>query len=351
LKHLKSDYTEVANIQDVVTKLSLGHSDISFNLYIDDKNTYSTNGNGKMLEIIAEVYGIDSAKQMEYLELENNDFKITGYISKIGLTKASRYYITTLLNGRTVRMNVATNALIDAYKTFIPVDRFPIGVLSIETDPSLVDVNVHPSKQEVRLSKEDTLVNLIKEGVKNKLSSLIMNVTMDKKSIQGVKVIQPQLNLDVNINSFINKEVDEVISTKSEIINRNLIIEDNKVDDYETREVVQEKVNEELPSSFLLKLTIVGQIHGTYIVASSDDGFYLIDQHAAMERINYEYFSNMLANNKYVLFRSLIAYAVKYRSTKQTAWEEPAGNGTAPPRRGAAPVLVPSTPSGRASRC
>jgi DNA mismatch repair protein MutL len=307
LKHLRSDYTEVANIQEVVTKLALGHSDIAFNLYVDDRKTFSTSGNGKILEIIATIYGVESAKQMEYIELENNDFRVTGYISKIGLTKASRYYITTLLNGRNVRMNTATNALLDAYKTFIPVDRFPISVLNIETDPSLVDVNVHPSKQEVRVSKEESLVNLLKEGVKNKLSSLIMNVTLDKKSIQGVKVIQPQLNLDVEVNPYINKKVED-IPVKAETINEYLKVEDKKIDNLPLKEEYKELIpkdleevkDEETPSAFLLKLTVVGQIHGTYIVATSDDGFYLIDQHAAMERVNYEYFSKMLADNKYV---------------------------------------------------
>lgn len=311
LKHLKSNYTEVANIQDVITKLSLAHPSIAFSLTIDGKVVFQTSGNNKLLDILACVYGYESAKQMTSIELENNDFSISGYISKIGLTKANRYYMIVLLNGRPIRMNSVVNAMIDAYKTFIPVDRFPVAVINIETDPTLIDVNVHPSKHEVRLSKEESLVSLIKEGVKDKLSTLVMNVKANNKT-SNVKVMQPQFTLEVK------EPVASSYFEEKPVANSNWVLEDreeaikeevkfkttNTINKLKKEEVntpvIEEQVQEETVESFLSQLTVVGQIHGTYIIASSDDGFYLIDQHAAMERINYEYFSKSISENKYV---------------------------------------------------
>ncbi len=327
LKHLKSDYTEVANIQDVITKLALAHPNIAFSLTIDGRTTFQTSGNNKLIDIIASIYGLESAKQMTSIELENDDFTINGYISKIGLTKANRYYMTILLNGRPIRMNSAINAIIDAYKTFIPVDRYPICVLKIDTDPTLIDVNVHPAKHEVRLSKEESLISLIKEGVKEKLSSLVMNVKSVTKQV-NVKIVQPKLNLEVKepITSsykedipLVKKEwtledkdevnIDEVVSNelsdiKNEEVNNAVLQEKieqviKEVKEPSYNEIIIEN-EEENVESFLNKLTVIGQMHGSYIIASSDDGFYLIDQHAAMERINYEYYSKVISDNRYI---------------------------------------------------
>ena len=152
-------------IHDVVVHIALGYPNIIFTLIHNDKTVFKTNGNGNVLEIIGEIYGKETARNMKKVSFNNYDFEVNGYVSKIQINRANRYSMITLLNGRYVRMLQVNNALIEAYKTYLPDDRYPISVLNIEVDPSLVDINVHPSKHEVRLSKEKELVNLIKEQV------------------------------------------------------------------------------------------------------------------------------------------------------------------------------------------
>ena len=143
---------------------------------------------------------------MKKLTCENYDFKVEGYISKIQINRANRYSMITLLNGRYVRMLQVNNALIEAYKTYLPDDRYPITVLNIEVDPSLVDINVHPSKHEVRLSKEKDLVNLIKENTLLTLKEELLTPSISKTPKEKEIVLTPSLNFDSE-NFFTKEEV------------------------------------------------------------------------------------------------------------------------------------------------
>lgn len=278
LKHLKSDYTETAVIQDTVSKLALSHPFIRFQLTVDGKVTFQTSGRGQLLEIIGTMWGMDAAKQMLPIEAENADFKISGFISNPTLTKASRYYMMTLLNGRSVRMIPVQNTLIDSYHTYIPDDRYPLAVLHLETDPVLTDINVHPAKHEVRLSKEDSLIALLQDAVKKALTES-RYPTMRKT---------PQLHLKMGMQtSFFNDPLPTPPS------------EENIIPSGSPQVLQEAPINYEplLPKEKPV-LTPLAQIHGTYIIASVDQGFYLVDQHAAMERVNYEHFMEFFKQNK-----------------------------------------------------
>ena len=286
LKYLKSDTTEFAQIHDVVVHISLGYPNIIFTLIHNDKVVFKTNGNGNVLEIIAEIYGKETARIMKKLTCENYDFKVEGYISKIQINRANRYSMITLLNGRYVRMLQVNNALIEAYKTYLPDDRYPITVLNIEVDPSLVDINVHPSKHEVRLSKEKDLVNLIKENTLLTLKEELLTPSISKTPKEKEIVLTPSLNFDSE--NFFTKE--EVKVVKEELP---LIIEEKeevevKINKEDIKQVIQEEIKE--PTYF----RVIGQYHGTYILCEFDDGLYIIDQHAAAERINFEKYSRLL---------------------------------------------------------
>ena len=286
LKYLKSDTTEFAQIHDVVVHIALGYPNIIFTLIHNDKVVFKTNGNGNVLEIIAEIYGKETARNMKKLTCENYDFKVEGYISKIQINRANRYSMITLLNGRYVRMLQVNNALIEAYKTYLPDDRYPITVLNIEVDPSLVDINVHPSKHEVRLSKEKDLVNLIKENTLLTLKEELLTPSISKTPKEKEIVLTPSLNFDSE--NFFTKE--EVKVVKEELP---LIIEEKeevevKINKEDIKQVIQEKIKE--PTYF----RVIGQYHGTYILCEFDDGLYIIDQHAAAERINFEKYSRLL---------------------------------------------------------
>ena len=286
LKYLKSDTTEFAQIHDVVVHIALGYPNIIFTLIHNDKVVFKTNGNGNVLEIIAEIYGKETARIMKKLTCENYDFKVEGYISKIQINRANRYSMITLLNGRYVRMLQVNNALIEAYKTYLPDDRYPITVLNIEVDPSLVDINVHPSKHEVRLSKEKDLVNLIKENTLLTLKEELLTPSISKTPKEKEIVLTPSLNFDSE--NFFTKE--EVKVVKEELP---LIIEEKeevevKINKEDIKQVIQEEKKE--PTYF----RVIGQYHGTYILCEFDDGLYIIDQHAAAERINFEKYSRLL---------------------------------------------------------
>ena len=287
LKHLKSDQTELGNIIDITNKIALAHPNVRIKLYNEDKLVFQTNGNGNLLEIIATIYGYETAKNMIPVEAENMDFKISGYVSKFNISKASRKYMVTILNGRSVRMLSTQNSIVSAYKNYIPSDRYPMAILNIESDFQLVDVNVHPSKNEVRLSKEDSLCDLVEKEVSLCLKRAYM-VPEVKAKEKKEEVIRPQLNLD-SYDSSNFFEVRENVSTYN-------------VEKEQTKEVISRETTIEEPKKeeqkIVKKMNPIGQIHGTYIVAESEDGFYLIDQHAAAERINFEKFSTLIMLQK-----------------------------------------------------
>lgn len=287
LKHLKSDQTELGNIIDITNKIALAHPNVRIKLFNEDKLIFQTSGNGNVLEIIATIYGYETAKNMIPVEAENMDFKINGFVSKFNISKASRKYMVTILNGRSVRMLSTQNSIVNAYRNYIPSDRYPIAILNIESDFQLVDVNVHPSKNEVRLSKEESLSDLVEKEILASLKKAYM-VPEVKAKEKKEEVLRPQLNLD-------SYESEKFFEIKEEPSTYN--VEQTKENEEISRETTivfgqkEEKKN-------IKKMAPIGQIHGTYIVAESEDGFYLIDQHAAAERINFEKFSTLISLQK-----------------------------------------------------
>ena len=288
LKHLKSDQTELGNIIDMTNKIALAHPNVRIKLYNEDKLIFQTSGNSNLLEIIATIYGYETAKNMIAIEGENNDFKVSGYVSKFNISKASRKYMVTILNGRSVRMLPAQNSVVAAYRNYIPSDRYPIAILNIESDFQLVDVNVHPSKNEVRLSKEDSLSDLIEKEIASSLKKAYM-VPEVKVKEKKEEVLRPTLNLDSyeSSNFFELKEDASTYKVEEKV--------EEKEISRETMIVFEEKQEQKTK---IKKMNPIGQIHGTYIVAESEDGFYLIDQHAAAERINFEKFSTLIMLQK-----------------------------------------------------
>lgn len=289
LKYLKSDNTEFAQIHDVVVHIALGYPNIIFTLHHNDKVVFRTNGNGNVLEIINELYGIETARNMKKVNFENYDFSVDGYVSKIQISRANRYSMITLLNGRYVRMLSVNNAIIEAYRTYLPDDRYPLSILNITVDPSLVDINVHPSKHEVRLSKEKELLSLIKENITSSLKEELQTPSFSKQVKEKEVILTPTLNFESE-NFFTKNEV------KEEPYIEPLVLEETKeIKNDENSTIVKKEVEikqEETQESIYFR--VIGQHHGTYILCEFDDGLYIIDQHAAAERINFEKYSRLL---------------------------------------------------------
>lgn len=299
LKFLKSDNVEFSHISDVVMKMALAYPTVSFTLYNEEKISFYSAGKGNILEMISSMYGIDVAKNMNKFERNNDDFQISGYTSSIGVSRSNKSGIITILNGRCVRLIGAINAIVESYKTYLSDDRYPITIINIETDYSLVDVNVHPSKQEVRLSKENELKELIYDAIKEifMVKNIAPRVTFKEDDIKGEQV---SFNLDNIQNKYSNYYSDVNI-------NQNLIQEEEK-----------EYGNENESISYS-KLTPIGQYIGKYILASDGDSLYIVDQHAAAERINYEKFTKKFNDKSNWAYTDLLVPMVITLTKKESA--------------------------------
>jgi len=302
LKYLKSDYTEISVIIDVVSRLALAHNDVIFTLYIDDKLRLKTSGRNNLHETIMNIFGVFTAKHLVEYKIETADFKVSGYLGKGELARSNRYGIITNLNGRNVYMPKVQTAIINAYHDFLPDTRYPFVVLNLEIEPSLVDVNVHPSKKEVRFSKESELNELLIKTIPSFLLSqdLIFDPNPTKYQEETI-VARPfveQTELDFTYKfDVVDKQVTEQSSVR---------FSDS------SSEEVDELVKSVMKDSS--KIRAIAQLNMTYIVCEDGaGGFYLIDQHAAAERVNYEKFQLALNQNLKVrspLFPLVLDYSL-----------------------------------------
>ena len=313
LKYVKSVNAEFAHIQNYVERLSLSHSDIAFTLMHNGKVTYKTNGNGQLLEVIHQIYGLSVVKNMLNLKVENDEFEVEGYIGKIEINRASKNHIVTLVNHRIVKNQIAIDAINQAYRKYLADNRYPIAIINIEIDPYLVDVNVHPSKLEVKFSKESELKQLIFDGVSKTLEGV--NLTYQAK--EEKQVFKPQLDqLDLEID--FRQEVPPLQVQPIESTMPSYIYEEKE--EYHAssinQEISEQKIVEEIKETPLKemkkKIFVKAQIHGTYIVGEDGEGMYLIDQHAAQERINYEYFLEKYSHPDMTMRDLLVPITVEY---------------------------------------
>lgn len=352
LKYVKSLYTELGKITDIVNRMAMSHPNIAFNLVSDDKTVISTNGSGRTNEVMAEIYGMKIAKDLVPINGETDDYVVNGFICKPEHTRSNRHYISIFINGRYIKNFVLNKAIIEGYHTLLPIGRYPIVYLNIEMDPILVDVNVHPTKLEVRLSKEQLLYDLINQKIKEAFRgmSLIPDTSLEKqKPKKSQKEIFEQQKIDFEAKRNQNITQQQQVSHKSESVeeiektndatsrepspswqfkdktehhsviqedtikqedNRDIDVQhdepehiENNEETYEVQDTVeyvdtpyQAPIEEEQVSEAprVPYMEVVGQVHGTYIVAQNDTGMFMIDQHAAQERIKYEIFKEKI---------------------------------------------------------
>lgn len=274
LKHLKSLYTELANITEYVDKMALANPHISFSLYNDSKELLNTDGSNDLLKVINEVYGLNVAKKMIYIKNSDEEYDISGYISYPEITKSNRNHIITFVNGRLVKNYELIKSINDSYHTYKPEDKYPIVILNINVDFSLVDVNIHPTKQDIKFGKIEELKTLINTSISNALKKVLLI---------------PEIKTEAPIETITYEEI-------------SLPLNDFKVEESskKSKTEVVKSVNEEIKRIELPMMYPVGLVKGTYIVCQNDLGMYLIDQHAANERINYEYYLKEVPSNKNV---------------------------------------------------
>ena len=409
LKYVKTLQTELANIGDIVNRIALSHPEVAFRLVHEGNKMLTTTGSGDLKQTIAGIYGVETAKKMLAINSEDLDFKLTGYVSLPEVTRASRNYLSTIINGRYIRNFALNKAIVAGYGSKLMVGRFPIAVLEITMDPLLVDVNVHPTKQEVRLSKEEELTKLISKSINDSLreENLIPNAADNlrfKKKVTTEPVEQTKLDLGTSpttssgltfnretgkfqvASSGYQQTVDNFVeeggklpesaeqrekapessaysvenqavfdSLEKTLPNKTLrdpfaatvpvteivqevdqpaasVLEDASQQDLSLiEEQAQERLHPELHAGQknytkyvdrLLEetpakqrfphLEYFGQMHGTYLFAQSDEGLYIVDQHAAQERIKYEYFREKIGEVSDDLQELLVPIVLDY---------------------------------------
>lgn len=301
LKYLKSPYSELANIVDYINKIALSYPNIKFKLVNDDKELLNTDGSFNLLKVIKEIFGLDVAKRMIYIKEENEDYEIDGYISLPEVTRRTKNNMITLVNGRVIKNYELNNTINDAYHTFKEDSRYPIVVLNIKADPVLLDVNIHPTKLDVKFSNFENLTELITQSITSALKTKLLIPKIEAKEKISVPTYE-EIKLD--FNNTIEEEQQEYKKNLENYINGNDILK---------KEIEEETVVEEIKNNEKLEeLYPIGIALGTYIICENDKGIYLIDQHAAKERINYEKYKYILTHPKQDSISLLIPIILEY---------------------------------------
>ncbi|PTK96553.1 DNA mismatch repair endonuclease MutL [Staphylococcus haemolyticus] len=362
LKYIKSLYTELGKITDIVNRMAMSHPDIRISLISDGKTLLKTNGSGKTNEVMSEIYGIKVAKDLVHIQGDTSDYHLEGFVAKPEHSRSNKHYISIFINGRYIKNFVLNKAIIEGYHTLLTIGRYPICYLNIEMDPILVDVNVHPTKLEVRLSKEEQLYQLIVEKIRYAFKDRILipqndldrtpkknkvlnqfeqqkldferrqrNTNQDNSNSHYYDMSESEVqNSNLDNNELINESTESFVynnkrsddkdyfQIQKEILNdldngdvsslndestndsEEVVTEQNNSDEasskaYQT--LYSQQDNNDIkgkvsntPSRRVPYMEVVGQVHGTYIIAQNENGMFMIDQHAAQERIKYEYF-------------------------------------------------------------
>lgn len=341
LKYIKSLYTELGKITDIVNRMAMSHPDIRISLVSDGKTLLKTNGSGKTNEVMAEIYGMKVAKDLVHITGDTSDYHLEGYVARPEHSRSNKHYISIFINGRYIKNFVLNKAIVEGYHTLLTIGRYPICYINIQMDPILVDVNVHPTKLEVRLSKEEQLYDLIVEKIreafkdkilipkndldthpkKNKVlnsfeqqkldferkQNEVQNRTQSSEDERQEDLSATTLDKVENQNiSQVNEDYESTLFNDSQYIKRNhddyyfnnqkdILNElDNQNETLEQEENQNENDIKGTVSASTRRrvpyMEVVGQVHGTYIIAQNENGMFMIDQHAAQERIKYEYF-------------------------------------------------------------
>ena len=350
LKYMKSQQAELSHIIDIVNRLGLAHPEISFSLISDGKEMTRTAGTGQLRQSIAGIYGLASAKKMIEIENADLDFEISGFVSLPELTRANRNYISLFINGRYIKNFLLNRAILDGYGSKLMVGRFPLAVIHIHIDPYLADVNVHPTKQEVRISKERELMALVSEAIAKSLKeqTLIPDAleNLAKSTVRNREKLE-QTTLPLRENTLYYEKNEPTRPTQAEVADHQVNLTEEKQDlnlfaketldqitkpaklhfaerkpasydqldhpelDLASLDKAYDKLEREESSSFP-ELEFFGQMHGTYLFAQGRDGLYIIDQHAAQERVKYEEYRESIGNVDQSQQQLLVPYIFEF---------------------------------------
>lgn len=321
LKHLGSEQLELSHITTLINRLAIANPKIQFTLLNNNKLIYQTDGSSDMESIFSKTYGTSVAKNLVYFENKNNLYEIKGYTTNNNVFRSNKNYINIIINNRIIRNLNILYAVTDAYKSIIPVGKYPITVLEIICDPSLIDVNVHPNKLEIRFTDESILRSLITKTIYQALQNTKLIYTATNKDFKNPLINQVEEENKIPYKIEIQEEQPKKeINQKNDSIDSlwNLFDEDlssindndeDNIDDEIEEEIIApqtEQLSFEVNNNNFSSLIYLGQFNKTYLLFEKDQDLYLIDQHAAMERCMYEKITYSFANPSIKTYELLI---------------------------------------------
>lgn len=299
LKFLRSLPTELANSVGFIEKIALSHPGISFTLLNDDKIILKTSGSGDLYKTIHEIFGLNTTKNMIKIHNENYDYVIDGYVSNLNISKSTKNNMITLVNGRVVSNTNVNRAIKDAYHRVLADNKYPIVIINIETDPTLVDVNIHPTKQDIKFSKLESLTDLVFTTIRDALNSSDNTF----KSYVETEVKKYEINEPIIVD-------DNEYSLNPNLVTKEKHIEEIRLD-FESNEEEIKYEEEDIKRENRL-LHVVGLALGTFLIAEDEDTMYMFDIHAADERYNYERVVEQMKNKQYYITEMLFPIQLEY---------------------------------------
>ncbi len=305
LKFLKSLQTELAWSVGFLEKIALSHPDISFEIINNNVSIFRTSGSGDLYKTIHEIFGINTTKNMIKISAENYDYIINGYVSNINISKSNKNNMITLVNGRVVTNQSVNRAIKDAYHTVLADNKYPIVIINIETDPTLIDVNIHPTKQDIKFSKLESLTDLLFTTIRSAINESDNSFKAYKEETYKpfeYKYKETSDNNDYEINPNLYNEVNEEKQEKQ--------IEEVRLQfDVNEEEAVYNEETIKRPTTLIKP---VGLALGTFLIAEDEDTMYMFDIHAADERHNYEIMLDKLSNSKVYTTNMLFPITLEY---------------------------------------
>lgn len=321
LKYLKSNTTELSGVTSFIERLSLSHPEISFTLTNNEKRIVFTSGSNDLLKTIHELFGYTVSSNMIEVSVSSDDYDIRGFICKPVVLKSNRNYMLTFVNDRMVKNADINSAINEGYRDFKPDIKYPVVVLKIDTDPTLVDVNIHPSKADIKISKIEELKKLIQDMINTSLrKTLLINDMKVNTNVSAPEIIDISKNvLTENTSDLIKSEEQMTFDYTKMSIEEESAHGFSEVQIKVEEQSEDKKINEDIKK---LELHPVGIIMQTFIVAENEDGLYLIDQHAAHERINYEKVQKQMKDSKNYKMKMLVPLTLEFSPSDYLKVEE-----------------------------
>lgn len=289
LKYLKPAKSELASISYFMDRIALAHPDIRFQLYNDEKNHLSTSASNSEERLIGEIYGFEAAKNILKTEYVSDGYEAKIVLLKPAIYRSNKLEMTLIVNGRYVKNFNIQNAMIQGYATYIPIGKYPVCIVYLTIDSLLIDVNVHPNKTEIKISNEELICERLTLEIKKALSTAFLIPTRTNTEIQPTERYQKNTIFDMPTLALKEEKIEYGIHTEVQ----SLEVEQ------QISPVIEESPKEMKPveNSRLPYFEYVGQLSGTYLIFQNSEGMYLLDQHAAAERVNYEKYYDLLGQD------------------------------------------------------